>query len=398
MAVFAGPKTVSAGLVFQIDQDNAQKSFKGKPTVNYWYENGGGGATIIGIDDLPEIEELAKLLGGKRNIKNPRRQSTQTDWLDLYNSSTGITVQPGEQLRISCYVYTKKSTNRFNANANWGATLGTNVGMYASPDSHNIEPYKWHRITWSKTNTTESAISVTSSRVETYSTSEWSPDTIDAYCTNPQWEVGDFTTPFVAGTRSNAQSIIDIIGGRTITSNSLTYNSDNTFSFDGSADYITTTEVTHDDPNIFSISCWIKMDTTPSIDTNVGHPVFFNYGSLEGWFLSIVGSEGKVQLRHHNGTSTAYNLKSNTVLSTGEWYHITATDDDSTVKIYINGVLDVSTSSATAVLRSGHSPVIGNFAEKFFDGDISQVKVYNKALTANEVVTNFEASRDRYGV
>ena len=139
------------------------------------------------------------------------------------------------------------------------------------------------------------------------------------------------------------------------------------------------------------------MDTTPS-NSNVGHPVFFNYGSFQDWFLSIVGSEGKVQLRHHNGTSTAYNLTSNTVLSTGEWYHITAIDDDSTVKIYINGVLDASTSSATGVSRSGHSPVIGNFGSFYFDGDISQMKIYNKALTADEVVTNFEASRDRYGV
>ena len=397
MAVTAGPKIIKDNLVMYMDKENTVRSWKGKPTVNYWYENGGGGATIISVDDLPEIEELAKLLGGKKNIRNPRRQSTQTNWLDLYNSNTGITVQPGEMLRLSCYVYTEKSTNRFNANANWGATLGTNAGMYASPDSHNIEPYKWHRITWRKQNTTESAISVSSSRIETYSTSEWSPDTIDAYCTNPQWEIGDFTTPFVDGTRSNTQAIIDIIGNRTVTATSLTYNSDNTFSFDGSADYFDTTEVTHDDPNIFSISCWLKMDTTPT-DTNVGHPVFFNYGSSEGWFLSIAGTLGKVQLRHHNGSSTAYNLKSSTNLSTDEWYHITATDNDSTVKIYINGVLDASTSSAPAVLRSGHSPRIGNFGSFYFNGDISQMKIYNKALTANEVLTNFEASRDRYGV
>ena len=36
-------------------------------------------------------------------------------------------------------------------------------------------------------------------------------------------------TPFVAGTRSNTQAVIDLTGLNTVTANSLTYSSDNTF-------------------------------------------------------------------------------------------------------------------------------------------------------------------------
>ena len=411
MAVTAGPKIIKDNLVMYMDKNNTVRSWKGKPTVNYWYENGGGGATIISVDDLPEVEELAKLLGGKKNIRNPRRQSTQTNWLDLYNSSTGITVQPGEKLRISCYVYTEKSTNRFNANANWGATLGTNAGMYASPDSHNIEPYKWHRITWLKQNTTESAINVSNSRIETYSTGEWSPDEIDAYCTNPQWEIGDFTTPFVAGTRSDTEAFIDPLNGIIFNSGNLdNYNGDGSFDFDGDSDYLyvnTASEVPvlyHKD---FTLEAWIKRDETGRHDEILGD---YQYG----WFSFRISNGNQVVLSLTDYIEGAYQypgITGTTTINANEWYHVAITwVYGSESRVYVNGSLDKTDSESYGAGYTGSgrgpryigrtttgAPNAGN--ERYFKGEIGMVKVYeDKALTATEVLTNFEASRDRYGV
>jgi hypothetical protein len=271
--------------------------------------------------------------------------------------------------------------------------------MYASPDSHNIEPYKWHRITWSKENTTESSISVTSSRIETYSTGEWSPDTIDAYCTNPQWEVGDFTTPFVAGTRSNTQAVIDIVGSNTVTSG-VTYTSDGLFEFDGSDDYLSTTNW-NTSLNTHSIEMWTYHTTSGGI---------YSYYLSDAHRIRISDNGTNISLYSGYSENGPLSFNSGTNSKTSNnWHYVVCTLDfgNNSHKIYIDGKLkSTATTSLTAPNLNGEINIgchkdfdfASPYYYSFYDGKISQTRLYSKALTADEVVTNFEASRDRYGV
>jgi hypothetical protein len=395
MSTYQGSKLTTNGLVFAMDMNNTQKSFKGKPTINYWYENGGGGATTVNVDDLPDVEQLARLVGGKGNIKDPRRQSTQTNWLDLYNSSSGITVDPGETLSISCYIYTTKSTNRFNGNGNWGVDLGTNAGMYSNPDTHNIDPYVWRRFRFSKTNTTNTAISVTSTRIETYSTDEWSPDTIDAYGANPQWEVSTFATPFVNGTRDANSTIVDLTRNHSVSANSVTYNSNNTFSFGGS-DYIRLANAGAVDftNKSFSVGVWFK-----KADTNQ-RSIF---GHLE------VNETGKsIHYRSYANGALRFDFYGGNVtvadqIVTDTWYYTTTTYDydSGTTILYLNGESIGSGSVGPYIGNSTTSTTyIGAWQPSLerWNGEVPVVHIYDRAITSTEVKNNFNAYRSRYGV
>jgi hypothetical protein len=74
----------------------------------------------------------------------------------------------------------------------------------------------------------------------------------------------------------------------------------------------------------------------------------------------------------------------------------------STVKsIYMDGELIASVSSSDSYDVSTTDLIIGIHNSIGFwglNGNISQVQIYNRALSAAEIKQNFEATRDRYGI
>jgi hypothetical protein len=85
------------------------------------------------------------------------------------------------------------------------------------------------------------------------------------YYTNIQMEQGSYPNRFVNGTRSNTQAITDLVGTNTITASSLTYVSDNTFSFGGS-DYLTISNGMNRlvGTNSVTFSAWIYRTSAPN--------------------------------------------------------------------------------------------------------------------------------------
>jgi uncharacterized protein YegP (UPF0339 family) len=78
----------------------------------------------------------------------------------------------------------------------------------------------------------------------------------------------------------------------------------------------------------------------------------------------------------------------------GKWYHIAASYDNKTVKIYINGQL-VKSIPASGSVRSGNgdfyiglNPVTGIGKPEAFNGIIDEVRIYNRALTLAEIRTD----------
>ena len=86
-------------------------------------------------------------------------------------------------------------------------------------------------------------------------------------------------------------------------------------------------------------------------------------------------------------------VKPNTAVTVGTWYHITATFDGKTVSLYVNGEL-VKTADATGELvapaMEAYYLCIGADSgahqnTNYFKGSIASVKMYSKALTADQV-------------
>lgn len=87
--------------------------------------------------------------------------------------------------------------------------------------------------------------------------------------------------------------------------------------------------------------------------------------------------------------------------SSGGWHHVAVTYDGSLaaanrVKIYVDGILEASsvTGTISGTLLDASSPLkIGDFLglNREFNGGLDEVKVYNRALSADEIKASFDA-------
>ena len=89
-------------------------------------------------------------------------------------------------------------------------------------------------------------------------------------------------------------------------------------------------------------------------------------------------------------------------ITTNTWYNAIVTHDYSvgTIKIYLNGNL-LGTVTSPGYISSSFNGVIGDEDNSFttpFNGNISQTKIYNRALSQGEVTQNYNAIKTRFGL
>jgi hypothetical protein len=81
------------------------------------------------------------------------------------------------------------------------------------------------------------------------------------------------------------------------------------------------------------------------------------------------------------------------VVTPGVWYHVVGTKTDSgSHSLYVNGNL-VSTSARTSAVASGESLYLGGTGLSSIDGSIDDVRIYNRALSANEIAGLYLATK-----
>jgi hypothetical protein len=89
-------------------------------------------------------------------------------------------------------------------------------------------------------------------------------------------------------------------------------------------------------------------------------------------------------------------------VSTNTWYHIVYTYDQVSVKSYINSEFSTSTNYTQEFISNGDTPTIGYDQSlgdpDFWNGNIGFIRLYNRALTQEEISQNFEAQRQRFGI
>ena len=98
----------------------------------------------------------------------------------------------------------------------------------------------------------------------------------------------------------------------------------------------------------------------------------------------------KISTNTFADSSGAYDVLGNTTLSTGVWYQVAVVYSSNTVIIYLNGNADSSSIPTTMGTFTTANPIIGlSYNNNYFDGSISNVAVYNSALTSSQVSTLF---------
>ena len=167
--------------------------------------------------------------------------------------------------------------------------------------------------------------------------------------------------------------------------------------FDGTDDLITISNESNfdfDRTDPFSLSCWFKCDDVSSNNHIINK--LSSTGDYTGYNLFINNTDSKLwfYLRHNYSSPNQIIIKSDSALVNNVWYNLVVSYDGSSTaagcKMYIDNV-NVSTTESDTLSSSilnnqplrigGRSPLTTNFA----NGSISNVSVWNTALTVSQV-------------
>ncbi len=160
------------------------------------------------------------------------------------------------------------------------------------------------------------------------------------------------------------------------------------FNFDGSNDYV-------DCGNILNLTAYTKsiwFRPEDGVGTN-----FMSGASTHAFWMQQ--TTNKIAAGHSGDFAiVSYTLPSGNFLN--QWSNATVTFNNSTgFALYLNGSLVDSSSTTTAITSNDTKLYLGRYSNNFwFDGDFAQALLYNRALTAAEVMQNFSVTKERFGL
>jgi len=112
-----------------------------------------------------------------------------------------------------------------------------------------------------------------------------------------------------------------------------------------------------------------------------------------GGFNVVIGNDA--------GTYGFYDYSPTSVLSANIWYNVVLAWNTSTNKVfgYLNGVSKFDTTHTYwATTLPSISIGSGFDSGRYFKGNIASTLIYNRALTATEVLQNYNATKTRFGL
>jgi len=140
----------------------------------------------------------------------------------------------------------------------------------------------------------------------------------------------------------------------------------------------------------FTIELWFMPYGTGLSEwlLNKGNTSNYNDSNYQIW---IDDTPNKIRVSIGNGT-TDQNLTSSNPIQTNTWYHLAFSGDGTTLKLYINGVLDNYTSQTlTPSPNNGALVIAGRTTSDVlfrFNGTIDEVAVYSRAKSAEEIAAD----------
>ena len=164
-----------------------------------------------------------------------------------------------------------------------------------------------------------------------------------------------------------------------LTGEAIAFNGLNSYvSVPNSADFKLTTQV--------SMEAWVyagDQKTAKIIEKGDWNGQGLGQDKWQGWQADIVTASGQKYSVDWGQGRPALNT----------WYHVAYTYDGSNLRIYVNGV-ECNSLAASGSLKVNTLPIsIGSDAgtQKFFNGTIDQARIYNSALTADQILAHYDA-------
>ena len=171
--------------------------------------------------------------------------------------------------------------------------------------------------------------------------------------------------------------------------NGPTYSSANSGSivFDGTNDYVNA-PLTKSATCTFS--CWARTTTL-----SAAGPMLFNAGP-DGSGPDLYFNSGIISWNTWDGNSNPLSATTPASVTDGNYHHyVVVNDASSNTKLYYDGVL-LGTASYRSAAANTNLTIGGNTNTYMWNGNISNFSIYNRALTAAEILQNYNALLPRF--
>jgi hypothetical protein len=169
-----------------------------------------------------------------------------------------------------------------------------------------------------------------------------------------------------------------------------------TLTFDGANDYVDVGQSLA--YQSFSVGAWFR-------STSGGIKMILSKEVAAGnpWNYRIWLNGGTIVADMSQVTTQSSLLSPLGTYNNGGWHNVMFTRDDSTWYLYVNGQqVNTKADTYTGSVTNSQNVWIGRSAylggSYAYSGDISEVMIYGRVLSASEVLQNFEATRTRFGV
>ncbi|MBI5466415.1 MAG: DUF2341 domain-containing protein, partial [Candidatus Kerfeldbacteria bacterium] len=315
-----------------------------------------------------------------------------------------------KQLTISSSVVSTSDQTNFplliyfatDANLDSGAQSDGDDIIFTSSDgltklSHEIEKYTTatgELVVWVKIPTLSASSNTTLYLYYGNSTASSQQDATNVWDTNFKgvWHMNNNAANTTVsdslatnnGTAQQNTSSLTTTGAWSSTNTALTFN--------GSSDYIYTTDIKT--LGNFAYSAWVKLDSTPTETSNIFDKEIG--GSLWPSVRLAIETNSTVTFDFYKSSSTQQYVTTTDTLSTGVWYHLVGTYDGSKLRIYINGILSKEADASGTPNDINNELTIGAreynvspYFRNFFPGTIDEPRISSTARAASWITTEY---------
>ena len=383
MATIGGPNTVKDDLVFGYDtgygvadNNTATRFYPGRPTTNY-------GPSSLG--DWGTENTAQRIATGNTYKGQPTyncRTTVGASWQGIDKTISGLRTAAGSSgtVTMSCYIKNNNNTS-YPCYAYIGHDFSSTRNIAANSD--------WQRIQW-----TINQSSMNNDYVELRPYTNNASTYMEM--TMPMVEVNVTTaTPFLIGTRSSTQSLIDLKRTKDINVSNVSFDSTGQPVFDGTDDGVSLGTNFNLNNRSFSVESIIKWDGG-SQDT------FFSYKDSAG------GTQKDIHWRIYTSGQLRFDFYSNSINSSvgsivaGEYVHLVTTynfGSDSCI-CYKNGEVLMAGSAGPFLGNDTNSTAyVGAWGTtQRFGGEIPILKMYTSAMSASEIKQNYNAYKNRFNI
>jgi len=392
MPTAVGPNTKGEeNLVFSYDLADVSNSYRGEPTENLITDTAAFGSSFW---NQKSGTITANSVTGPRGIQNAAKIVAVNTDPYIYSSAI-VTASTGN---VTWSIWVRGDGNTVGKSAQVRINFsGTATGTADTNASVNLTS------NWQLLQTTANVTGAGTIKFGLEApNSAVSGDIM--YFADPMFEQKSHPTPFTAGTRSATQGLLDLTGNTSINLSTVSFDSNAQMTFDGTSDYINlpTTLTSSFNPNSFTVEAVVNYDSFGAL--NSSRPYISNWnswspGSQKGFILRTYGVSEYASFWWCDGTSYT-SINATTQMTVGQHYYIAATYSPSIVTIYVNGVAEnTSTNLLTGVVFESTTRIgFGTINTGYFDGKIPIAKIYNRALTASEIKSNYNAIKGRFNI